>query len=71
VIETAPYMHDGVFKTLEEVVDFFDAGGGSNPHLSPFMKPLGLSPEEKADLLEFLKALTGAPIKVAVPKLPK
>jgi cytochrome c peroxidase len=60
-----------VFKTLEEVVDFFDAGGGSNPHLSPLMKPLGLSAEEKADLLEFLKALTGAPIKVDVPKLPK
>ena len=70
-VETAPYMHDGVFKTLEEVIDFFDAGGGSNPNLSPLMKPLGLSSEEKADLLEFLKALTGAPIKVNVPKLPK
>jgi cytochrome c peroxidase len=64
-------MHDGVFKTLEEAIDFFDAGGGSNPNLSPLMKPLGLSSEEKADLLEFLKALTGAPIKVNVGKLPK
>ena len=71
IVETAPYMHDGVFKSLEEVIDFFDAGGGNNPNLSPFMKPLGLSAEEKADLLEFLKALTGAPIKVTVPKLPK
>jgi cytochrome c peroxidase len=71
VVETAPYMHDGVFKTLEEVIDFFDAGGGSNPNLSPLIKPLGLSPEEKKDLIEFLKALTGAPIKVDVPKLPK
>ena len=71
VVETAPYMHDGVFKTLEEVIDFFDSGGGNNPNLSPLMKPLGLSPEEKADLVEFLKALTGAPIKVNVPKLPK
>jgi cytochrome c peroxidase len=35
------------------------------------MKPLGLSAEEKTDLIEFLKALTGAPIKVSVPKLPK
>jgi hypothetical protein len=35
------------------------------------MKPLGLSAEEKADLLEFLKALTGARLKVTVPKLPK
>ena len=71
IVETAPYMHDGVFKTLEEVIDFFDAGGGANPNLSPLMKPLGLSGEEKADLLEFLKALTGTPIKVTVPKLPK
>jgi len=71
IVETAPYMHDGVFKTLEDVIEFFDAGGGSNANLSPLMKPLGLSAEEKADLLEFLKALTGAPIKVTVPKLPK
>jgi len=71
VVETAPYMHDGVFKTLEEVIDFFDAGGGNNPNLSSLMKPLGLSSEEKSDLLEFMKALTGAPIKVIVPKLPK
>jgi cytochrome c peroxidase len=71
VVETAPYMHDGVFKTLEEVIDFFDTGGGSNANLSPLMKPLGLSPEEKTDLIELMKALTGAPIKVTVPKLPK
>jgi cytochrome c peroxidase len=71
IIETAPYMHDGAFKTLEEVVDFFDQGGGSNPNLSPLMKPLGLTPEEKTDLVEFLKALTGAPLKVTMPKLPK
>jgi cytochrome c peroxidase len=61
VVETGPYMHDGVFKTLEEVIDFFDAGGGSNPNLSPLIKPLGLSSAEKGDLIEFLKALTGAP----------
>ncbi len=69
--ETAPYMHDGAFKTLEEVIDFFDQGGGKNPHLSPFLKPLGLQAEEKTDLEEFLKALTGAPLKITVPKLPK
>ncbi|HEU4684609.1 MAG TPA: cytochrome c peroxidase [Nitrospira sp.] len=71
IVETAPYMHDGVFKTLEEVIDFLDQGGGPNPHLSPLMKPLGLAPEEKSDLIEFLKALTGAPLKVTPPKLPK
>lgn len=64
-------MHDGAFKTLEEVVDFLDQGGGTNPNLSPLMKPLGLNKEEKADLVAFLKALTGAPIKFEMPKLPK
>jgi hypothetical protein len=35
------------------------------------MKPLDLLPEEKADLIAFLQALTGAPLKITVPKLPK
>jgi cytochrome c peroxidase len=64
-------MHDGVFKTLEEVVDFLDQGGGQNPNLSQMVKPLGLTQQEKADLIAFLKALTGAPIKFEMPKLPK
>lgn len=71
ITETAPYMHDGVFKTLEEVLDFLDKGGGPNPNLSPLIKPLGLTAEEKADLVAFLKALTGEPIKFEMPKLPK
>lgn len=71
ITETAPYMHDGVFKTLEEVVDFLDQGGGSNPHLSPMVKPLGLTKEDKADLVAFLKALAGEPIKFEMPKLPQ
>ncbi len=70
IVETAPYMHDGVFKTLEEVVDFKNEGGGANPNLSPLMKPLHLTAEEKADLIAFLKALTGEPLKITVPKLP-
>ena len=71
IIETAPYMHDGAFKTLEEVVDFFDAGGGANPNLSPLMKPLGLSAEEKKELIAFLQALTGEEIPFEFPKLPE
>lgn len=71
ITETAPYMHDGVFKTLEEVVDFLDQGGGQNPNLSPMVKPLELTQPEKADLIAFLKALTGEPIKFEMPKLPK
>jgi cytochrome c peroxidase len=71
IIETAPYMHDGALKTLEEVVDFLNAGGGANSNLSPLVKPLNLTPEEKTDLVAFLKALTGEPIPFQLPKLPK
>ncbi len=71
ITETAPYMHDGAFKTLEEVVEFLDQGGGRNPTLSPLMRPLGLTAEEKTDLVMFLKALTGEPIKFSMPQLPK
>src|SRR3712207_5599400 len=45
IVETAPYMHDGVFKPLEEVLEFYDRGGGPNPNLDARIKPLGLSPE--------------------------
>lgn len=56
---TAPYMHNGVFGTLEEVVDFYDAGGGDDPLKDPRLKPLGLVPSEKADLVAFLESLSG------------
>jgi len=70
ILDTAPYMHDGVFLTLEEVIDFLDKGGGPNPHLSPLIRPLGLTQEEKSDLIAFLEALSGAPLKIDVPALP-
>jgi cytochrome c peroxidase len=54
---TGPYMHDGSLKTLEEVVEFYNKGGGANPGLDPVVRPLGLSKEELADLVAFLKAL--------------
>ena len=71
ILETAPYMHDGVFLSLEEVIDFLDKGGGANPNLSHLMKPLGLTQEEKADLLAFLETLTGAPLNIESPQLPQ
>lgn len=71
IIETAPYMHDGAFKTLEEVVDFYDQGGNANPNLDTRIKPLGLSGQEKTDLIAFLQALTGEPIPFEFPKLPE
>ncbi len=71
ITETAPYMHDGAFKTLEEVVAFYNVGGGRNEHLSPLMKPIGLNPQESTDLVAFLKALTGEPIPFEFPTLPE
>lgn len=56
---TAPYMHDGSIKTLEEVVDFYDKGGTPNRNLDQKIKPLKLSDQEKKDLVAFMKALNG------------
>jgi cytochrome c peroxidase len=66
-----PYMHDGSEATLEAVVDFYDKGGGVGAkNLSHRLKPLGLTKEEKADLVAFLKALSGEQTKIEPPKLP-
>ncbi len=56
---TAPYMHDGSLRRLEDVVDFYDRGGIPNPLLDPRIRPLGLTAQEKADLVAFLESLTG------------
>lgn len=58
VAVTAPYMHDGRFTTLEQVVDQYNAGGQGHPNSDPLMRPLGLTEQEKQDLIEFLKGLT-------------
>lgn len=67
---TAPYMHDGRFATLQDVIEHYDHGVKVTPTLDPFMtknfpdlqqgdrRELGLTPQEKADLLAFLKTLT-------------
>jgi len=60
VARTAPYMHDGTFASLDEVIGFYDGGGFQNSHLDPEIHPLGLSGSEKSDLVEFLRSLNGA-----------
>ena len=55
---SAPYMHDGSLSTLEDVVEFYNAGGRPNPNLSPLIRPLFLDDYEKAALVAFLYALT-------------
>jgi cytochrome c peroxidase len=59
VARTAPYMHDGSLATLEDVVEFYDAGGRPNPNLDPGLEPLNLTAEEKAALVAFLRSLSG------------
>lgn len=59
---TAPYMHDGSMATLEEVLDHYSAGGrargASNGYVDSHIRPLELSAQDKADLIEFLRSLT-------------
>ena len=57
---TAPYMHNGRFDTLREVIDFYDHGGVPNELLSPLIRPLELTEKEKQDLEAFLHSLTGS-----------
>ena len=67
---TAPYMHDGSQQTLEEVVEWYNKGGHPNPYLSEKVRPLNLTDEEKADLVEFMKACTGPTPTVETSRLP-
>ena len=59
---SAPYMHDGRFQTLEEVIEHYNSGGVASSTIDPFMKyttgGLTLAPSQKADLLAFLHTLT-------------
>jgi cytochrome c peroxidase len=65
---TAPYMHDGSLKTLEDVVEFYDNGGREketdplSAFLSGGIRPLELSDQQEEDLVAFLKALTSPSI---------
>jgi len=71
-------MRQGQFYTLEEVIDFYDRGGfdeegrtTSFPETkTPLVQKLGLSDEEKEDLLTFIEALSGDEILMDKPKLP-
>lgn len=55
-----PYMHDGGLETLEDVVDYYARGGTANGRIDAHVKPFDLTAGEKADLVAFLRSLTGA-----------
>jgi cytochrome c peroxidase len=71
---TPPYMHDGSEATLEAVIEFYDKGGNPNPWLDGGMRPLALTPQEKAELVELMKTFTSdgmqrfAPLAELMPK---
>ena len=75
---TAPYMHNGSFWDLREVVEFYNAGGGENDFTDGTMastksdkiKPLGLTDEEMDQLVAFLEAFSGDELRVDPPELP-
>jgi cytochrome c peroxidase len=74
VAVTAPYMHNGVFRTLDEVVEFYDRGGGAglgielpNQTLSP--EPLRLTEQEKHDLVAFVRSLTDSAYEAHAPPI--
>ncbi len=70
---TAPYMHDGVFATLEEVIDHYNRGGGAANAVgvaAPQIRQLFLSDEDKSDLVEFMKTLTGEALPADVRSAP-
>lgn len=55
---TSPYMHNGKFKNLEEVINHYNKGGEAHINKSDLLHPLKLKEQEKKDLIEFLKSLT-------------
>jgi cytochrome c peroxidase len=69
IAQTAPYMHNGMFKTLAEVIDYYDDPDKvvSAPinRDSLLAKPLGLTKEEKSDLEKFLLSLSDDRFSVA------
>jgi cytochrome c peroxidase len=72
-VYTAPYMHNGAFFDLTEVVEFYNEGGGENEfaaNKTKLLKPLNLSDEEIEDLVAFIESLSGPEIKMQTPKLP-
>lgn len=58
VARTAPFMHDGSLKTLEEVIDFYSRGGNQVANQSIFVHRFEISQKEKSQLIDFLKTLT-------------
>lgn len=76
---TAPYMHNGTIPTLEAVIDFYDRGGvaddgrttGYPQTKSALIQPLGLTEQDKKNLLSFIEAFSGEQIFIEEPTIPE
>ncbi|KPL98996.1 cytochrome-c peroxidase [Vibrio splendidus] len=76
---TAPYMHNGTIPTLEAVIDFYDRGGvaddgrttGYPQTKSALIQPLGLTEQDKKNLLSFVEAFSGEQIFIEEPTIPE
>ena len=71
ITRRGPYMHDGSLASLEAVVEHYDHAGVARPSRSDLMKPLGLTPQEKTDLVAFMQTLTSSPQPTIAPALPR
>ncbi len=71
VTSRSPYMHNGAFDSLPQVIAFYNKGGGKDPRRDPLVLPLNLTEAEVADLLAFLESLTGELPKIEPPELPE
>jgi parallel beta-helix repeat protein len=70
IVLSAPYMHNGIFSTLEEVIDFYADGGGrvdGNENVDSLIRPFELTDQQRSDLIAFLYSLTD---ESALPQIP-
>lgn len=71
ITHTAPYMHDGSLASLEDVVNYYNQGGGTHANKSALIQPLNLTEEEVSNLVAFLETLGGEIPMTEKPELPK
>ena len=71
IARRAPYMHDGSLATLDDVVEHYNWGGAARPSRADLMTPLGLTDQEKTELVAFLKTLSSNLTPTSAPVLPR
>jgi cytochrome c peroxidase len=71
IASRGPYMHDGSIGTLEQVIDHYDRAGIDRPSRSDLIVPLGLTAQDKLELLAFLKSLSSNLTPTTMPVFPR